>query len=171
MSETVATSDDEQLLDAEGWPKRRDGELVLDGPQDLLLWRQVHPTHVTADGVIGDQAFSELVDMAAMRGTPEARDEVSMSRADKASAAEAYQDWIARERVSYGSFGVSVGEVTATGCRTMDDSARLNPDEDVPGHVYVDLRKYPEKPKEIKRRIRSMLAAYATYRGRQFPLS
>ncbi|WP_211881685.1 hypothetical protein [Pseudarthrobacter albicanus] len=170
MSETVATSDDEQLLDAEEWPEHRDGELLLDGPQDLLLWRQVHPNHVTSDGIIGDQAFSELVDLAAMRGTPEARDEVSMSRADEVDAEEAYQDWVARGRISHGSFGVTVGEVTATGCRTIDDSARLDPDEDVPGHVYVDMRKYPEKPKETKRRIRSTLAAYATHRRRQFPL-
>lgn len=168
MSESVATSEDEQLLDADGWPAYRDGEVPLTEPLDLVLWRQVNAAHIS-NGIVDNVAFSEIVDKAAMRGTPTARDEVSMSRSDRLSAQEAYEDWISRDRSSYGSFGVTIGEVISSECRTIDDSARLNSDMDVPGHVYVDLRKHPDSPKYVKRRIRSTLAAYATKRKRQYP--
>jgi hypothetical protein len=169
LSESVTVSDDEQLVDVDGWPKKRDGEVVLTGPADLLLWRQVHEDHVSKDGIVDNIAFAEVVGMAAMRGTPNARDEVSMSRGDRLSAQEAFEDWLGRGGSSYGTFGITIDEVIGSECRTIDDSARLDSESAVPGHVFVDLRKHPESPKHVKRRIRSMLAAYATFRQRQYP--
>ena len=87
------------------------------------------------------------------------------------TAQEAHEDWLSRGRNSIGTFGLTIGEVIESGCRTLDDSALLDPIVDVPGHVYVDMRKYPDSPKHVKRRIRSTLAAYATKRKKQFPLS
>ena len=158
------------MVDADGWPLLRDGESLLCEPGELLLWRQVNSNHISKDGIVDNLAFAEVVDPVAMRGTPAARDEVSMSRSDRLSAAEAYDDWISRGRPSHGTFGVSIEEVISAECRTVDDSARLDPESDVPGHVYVDIRKHPDRPKQVKRRIRSMLAAYATKRLRQHPL-
>jgi hypothetical protein len=169
LSESVAVSDDEQLADVDGWPKPREGEVPLTEPADLILWRQVHRDHVSKDGIVDGIAFAEVVELAAMRGTPDARDEVSMSRGDRLSAQSAFEDWVGRGRSSYGTFGVTVGEVMGSECRTIDDSARLDPETAVPGHVYVDLRKHPDSPKYIKRRIRSLLATYATHRRRQHP--
>lgn len=160
-----------------------ENELLLDDSQlrgneffvmdsDELLWRQVHPNHVQHEGIVDGSAFAEIVQRVAMQGVPTSRDEVSVSRQSRVTAQFAHEDWIAREKPSHGTFAISVSEVYEVGGRVIDDSACLG-SADVPGHAIADLRPITQSPNFKRMKLKtaqSTLAAYATYRGKQFPV-
>jgi hypothetical protein len=150
------------------WPDLLDGETPIEDASQIL-WRQVHPNHVSPAGVIDGVAFEEIVTMEAINGTEDARDEVSMTQGTLISAEEAYVSWTGFGKTSAGSYGVTVEEVVNAKARAVDDSRLQDGEEAIPGHAYIDLRGFPNKPKTHKRRAKSILAAAATYRRRQFP--
>lgn len=155
--------------DTSEWPEFREGEELVE-VIDELLWRQVHPNHMT-ESVVDGLAFDEIVGVEAMTGTPAARDEVSTDRSlgpRGISAQAAYDAWVQAERKTVGTFAVSVGEVNDAGGRVIDDSNVLY-ETPAPSHAYIDLRGLSLTPRARKRRVRSELAHAATVRKRQHP--
>lgn len=100
-------------------------ELLEEGAE--LLWRQVHPTFVGEDGP-DPQAFNP---------SREHKHCLSVARAAKVDAAEAYRRHTNRGLRSGGTWAMTVREVLDVELRAVDDSAvPERPDE----HAYVDFR-------------------------------
>lgn len=163
----MTSGTDVDITEALEWPDCREGEEPIP-PSDELLWRQVHPNHID-EGVIDDVAFAEVVDVQAMAGTEAARLEVSTSRSAgplNVTAEQAYEEWIAKDGRSAGTYAVSVLEVHKSGGRAIDDSVVV---PDVSDHAFIDLRGFVASKKSRQRKARSMLAYAATVRARQHP--
>lgn len=130
-------------------------ELVEDG--DELQWREVNPQWVdrrlvARDAFVGAGGFTE---------------EVSTARASVVTAAVAHVHFVEVLGLqSIGTWAVTVAEVQLTGARVVDDADC--DDVEIPGHSYIDLR---GMTRSQKREARAQLAAFATSRGRCFPIS
>ncbi len=112
-----------------------DGSVVLtDGNEEL--YRQVHPSHVTPDGVISKEAF-----------IPSARDKDLLSTLrQRIGPAEAYRRWTEDQRyLSAGTFAITVHEVTMSGLRAIDDEATTQPD-----HASVDFSSLATRGMKMK---------------------
>ncbi len=131
------------------WVALIPGEVLVEEP-DELLWRQVHPTWVTEDGVPTSQAFKPAT---------ADEDKPSVARSSVHTAGEAYR-WHTEtaKRKSVVTWGVAVGECVQETLRVVDDSnAEDAPPTRSPAHAYLDFRSHMKG--EVKLASAALLAA------------
>lgn len=127
------------------WPELPPDEFELSELSELL-WRQIHPGHVDG-GKVSSLAFR-----------PSAKDDgqLSTSRSQKVSAAQAYEyHTVTLGLAAAGTYAVSVGDVAEEDLRAVDDSATGN-EATPPGHAYIDFRQVPsdKRCRKIAARLR-----------------
>jgi hypothetical protein len=134
-------------------------ELVQDS--DEWFYRQVKPTQVNEG----------IVDVAAFQTSDRDRRMLSGVRSSRQSAQGAYEE--ARrdypDKPTDGSWGVTVAQVEKARSRVVDDSNCPVPQGLTrwpTGHAYIDQRL---EDKLARKRLRDLLAGYATRNRRQYP--
>ena len=133
------------------------GEMALDDPEELY-WRQCPPAFVENDGVPSVQMFDESTgDEGKLSG----------ARSNKASAELAYEERLAQDKPTSGTWGVTVQEIANAGSRAVDDEA-LHSDAPT-GHTYIDYRHLASENRPTRRAVRQSLHRAAISRGRQWP--
>jgi len=142
--------------------KTAEGEEVLED-EDELVWRQCAPGHF--DTSTGKPTLDLFRPNEADSGM------MSGSRKSKTTAERAYKHRVeVDQKLSKGTWAVSVAEVDKVDARVVDDSANLKPPPaPPPGHVFIDVRHLKDLDKRERLRFRSTLLIFANKRGRQFP--
>lgn len=126
---------------------------------DELLWRNVHPSWVEADGKISSQAF---------RPTSKDGGLLSTARSSKVTAAEHYDEHtVARGLASSGIWAVSVGEATALSLPSLyDEHSAAIPQRAPKGHTSID---FTGLSGGAARKAGGTLRDHAEARGKQCP--